>query len=152
MKKQILAAITSNQLVEGADEQDISFVTCATLYRRQGKYYITYDESELTGLEDTHTTIKIDGKSVLVKRVGKYPSQLLFIEGERHFGVYQTEFGSMTISTYTAAVTNSIGDEGGILRLDYTTEIENMLIGANHFEMVVTQPNTEFNGEHNESN
>lgn len=48
-------------------------MTAATLYERGGKYYIAYEESELTGLEGTRTTVKLDGKSVSLIRTGTFP-------------------------------------------------------------------------------
>ncbi len=50
--------------VAGCDEENIDLQTAATLYERGGKYYIAYEESELTGLEGTKTTVKLDGKTV----------------------------------------------------------------------------------------
>lgn len=138
MKKQVLAAINSVQIVDGYVGDQINLVTCASLYRRAGKYYISYEESELTGMEGTATTIKIDGKNVFMMRTGKYPSRMLFVEGERHVGVYPTEYGTMTIATYTTRVVNSMTDHGGALQLDYTIEVDNMVNSENHLELLVT--------------
>lgn len=138
MKKNVLVAINSAQQFDGCDEGEVNLVTCATLYRRQGKYYIAYDESELTGMVGTHTTVKIDGTSVLMMRTGTCPSQMLFIEGERHVGLYETGCSTMTISTYTSRVRNSMTDKGGVIALDYTTEIDSAVAGEHHIEMLVT--------------
>ena len=63
------------------------------LDERGGKYYIAYEESELTGLEGTKTTVKLDGKTVALIRTGTFPSHMLFAEDERHVGLYQTPIG-----------------------------------------------------------
>ena len=47
----------------------------------------------------------------------------------------------MTIATHTSRVRNTVGADGGELVIDYTVEVDHSLLGAHHFEMVVsTQP------------
>ena len=60
MKKDVWLTIRSRQQFEGCDEERVNLETAATLYERGGKYYIAYEESELTGLEGTKTTVKLD--------------------------------------------------------------------------------------------
>ena len=93
MKKNVLLSISSTQQFEDCEPEHIDLVTEAVLYERNGKYYITYEESELTGLAGTRTMVKLDGASVSIVRTGTYPSELLFAEGQRHVGLYQTEGG-----------------------------------------------------------
>ena len=89
-------------------------------------------------MEGTHTTVKLDGKSVSLIRTGAYPSHMQFTEDERQVGLYATGAGAMTISVYASRVHNTIGENGGELALDYTIEVDNSLAGEHHFEMVVT--------------
>ena len=49
MKKDVWLTIRSRQQFEGCDEERVNLETAATLYERGGKYYIAYEESELTG-------------------------------------------------------------------------------------------------------
>ncbi|MCQ5130805.1 DUF1934 domain-containing protein [Butyricicoccus faecihominis] len=139
MKKDVWLSILSTQQFENCDEEQIDLVTAAKLYRRGGKYYIIYEESELTGLNGTLTTVKLEGKSVSLIRTGTYPSRMLFAENQRHVGLYQTPIGtSMTIATHTSHVRNTVGENGGELILDYTVEVDNSVMGEHHFEMTVT--------------
>lgn len=138
MKKNVLVAISSTQHFEGCDPEQIDLVTCALLYERGGAYYIIYDESALTGLEGTRTTVKMDGRTVFMRRAGAYPSQMLFVENQRHVGLYETGYGAMTVSTHTSRVHNTVGAGGGTLAIDYTIEVDNNVAGEHHFEMVVT--------------
>lgn len=138
MKKEVLVAISSTQHFEGSDPEQVDLVTCALLYERGGKYYLVYDESALTGLEGTRTTVKLDGQTVMMRRTGTYPSQMLFIENQRHVGLYETGYGTMTVSTHTSRVYNTVGEDGGQLAIDYTIEVDNNVTGEHHFEMVIT--------------
>lgn len=139
MKKNVWLTINSTQKFDGCEAEHVDLVTVARLYERNGKYYIAYEESELTGLEGTHTTVKLDGKRVSMIRTGTCPSELLFAEHQRHVGLYQTPYGAMTIATHTSNVENNIGDNGGQLTLDYTIEVDHSAIGQHHFEMVVAE-------------
>lgn len=139
MKKDVWLSITSTQRFEGCDVDKVDLVTLATLYQRRGKYYIVYDESELTGMEGSRTTVKLGGNEASVVRSGTCPSELLFAENERHVGLYQTPYGAMTISTHTSNLKSTVGIDGGQLVIDYTLEVDNSLIGENHLEMVVAE-------------
>lgn len=137
MKKNVLLSIASTQQFEGCEPEHIDLMTEAKLYERNGKYYITYDETELTGLEGTRTMVKMDGTTVSMIRTGTYPSELLFAEDQRHVGLYQTEFGALTISTHTNRLDNTIGENGGVLEIEYTIEVDNSMVGHHRFRMTV---------------
>ncbi len=141
MKKDVWLSIYSYQHLLGCDEEQAALDTAATLYKRNGKYFIIYQESELTGLEGTQTTLKLEGKQVTLIRTGAFVSHMMFRENERRVGLYQTPFGQqMTITTQTSSVQNSVGDSGGELVIDYTIEVDNSMMGVYHFEMYVTTP------------
>ena len=83
--------------------------------------------------------MKLDGNTVTLIRTGTFPSHMLFSEDERHIGLYQTPIGQdMTIATHTSRVSNTVGENGGQLIIDYTVEVDNSLMGEHHFEMVVS--------------
>jgi len=140
MKKDVWLAISATQqLADRFEEDQIDLVTAATLYERGGKYVIAYDESELTGMEGTRTTMKLEGKKVTLIRTGAFPSHMLFAESERHVGVYQGPEGmEMAITTHTSHIKNNMGADGGALAIDYTIEINNALMGEHHLEMRVS--------------
>lgn len=137
-KRDVWLSIQSTQQFTDCEPEKISLMTAAKLYRRNGKYYVAYDESQLTGMEGTRTTIKLNGKEVTMLRTGDCPSELMFAEGQTHVGLYHTGMGQpMTISTRTSCVENDIGQEGGMLTLEYTIEIDNCAVGHHCFEMLV---------------
>lgn len=142
VKKDVWLSIHSVQHFAGCVPEKVDLATQARLYRKNGKYYIMYDESPLTGLEGTRTTLKIDEESVSMVRRGKYPSEMLFLENQRHVGLYQAPSGmSMTISTHTSRIENTLTEDGGRLVIDYTIAVDQNLTGRHHFELVVaTQP------------
>mgnify|MGYP000491315095 CR=1 FL=1 len=132
MKKDVWLTISSQQQFAGCDEENIDLQTAATLYERGGKYYIAYEESELTGLEGTKTTVKLDGKTVALIRTGTFPSHMLFAEDERHVGLYQTPVAAKCYRHPHLAGAHTIGEDGGHLIIDYTVEVDNSLMGEHH--------------------
>lgn len=138
LKKDVIITIASQQDFEGCEPDHIDLITTGRLYRRSGKYFVSYDESELTGMQGTRTTLKLEDDQITMTRTGTHPTQMLFAEHKRHVGLYQTEVGSLTISTHTSHLVNNIDENGGSLSIDYTVEIDSNLAGTHRFEMAVT--------------
>ncbi len=141
-KKDVWLSIHSTQQFADCEPEEIVLMTAATLYQRNGKIYIMYEESQITGMEGTRTTLKLDDKQVTMLRSGTLCSELLFAEGQCHVGLYHTGVGApMTISTRTQQVKNEVTTEGGKLALSYIIEIDNGAVGHHAFDMIVaTQP------------
>ena len=137
IKKDVVITIVSRQNFEGCEPDQIDLITTGRLYGRNGKFYISYEESELTGMEGSRTTLKIEPKQITMTRTGTYPSQMRFAEHKREVGLYQTEMGSVAVSTHTSKLTSSIDENGGALAIDYTVEIDAALAGAHQFELSV---------------
>lgn len=139
LKKIVWIAIDSEQSYEGAEPEHISMVCAGTLYFRKGVYYISYEESELTGLENTRTMIKIEPEQVTMTRTGDYPSQMLFIENQRHVGLYQTGYGALELAIHTAKIENQMDKNGGFLSLEYTVELDHHVAGYNRFSIEIRE-------------
>lgn len=137
IKKDVVITIVSRQNFEGCEPDQIDLITTGRLYGRNGKFYISYEESELTGMEGSRTTLKIEPKQITMTRTGTYPSQMRFAEHKREVGLYETELGSVAVSTHTSKLISSIDENGGALAIDYTVEIDANLAGAHRFEMSV---------------
>lgn len=131
MKKDVLISIRGTQLFEGCDNEVIELVTNGRLYRKDKRYYITYQESELTGLQGTTTTLKVEPRCVTLMRSGSNPGHLMFEEGRRHNSMYETGAGAVTICVSTKSIHNTLSDSGGSLKVDYAVEIDHALAGCN---------------------
>ena len=71
MKKDVLIEIKGVYKQEG-DEDEIELFTTGSYYKRNGNYYIAYDESEATGFDGTHTVLKVEqSDKVTLLRTGK---------------------------------------------------------------------------------
>lgn len=138
MKKDVIISLVGNQDNDG-DKDSIEFITEGSLYKKNDDYYITYKESELTGMEGTTTTIKVQGKKVTLIRFGTNNTQLIFEKGRHHMCCYDTLYGAITVGVWTNLVTVEIDENGGEIFADYSIDVDNNSICKNDFRMKIRE-------------
>ena len=139
MEKEVVISIKGVQKYEGTAPDTMELVTKGRLSRVGESYTLSYQESELTGLEGTLTTIQVDGEQVTLMRVGEFNSQLVFQEGRRHLSVYNTPYGAMSVGVNTRHLLAELSDRGGDIEVDYFIEIDHALAGRNVFRISVKE-------------
>ena len=139
MEKDVVISIKGIQKYEDTDPDVIELVTAGRLTRVGESYTLSYQESELTGLEGTLTTIQVDGEQVTLMRVGEFTSQLVFQEGRRHLSMYTTPYGARAIGVNTRHLLADLTDQGGDIEIDYAIEIDHALAGRNVFQIKVSE-------------
>ena len=138
MTENVIISIKGKQLYAESDPDEMELVTSGTLKRDgQGGFTVSYQESELTGLEGTTTKLHICGGKVTLLREGSINSQMVFEEGRRHLSMYETPYGELSIGVNTKRMRSTLGEAGGDLEIDYAIEIDNLLAGQNLFRMNV---------------
>ena len=134
----VIISIKGSQVNAESGPEEMELVTPGRLVRdAQGRYTISYEESELTGLEGTTTVLQIEGGRVTLLREGSVNSQMVFEEGCRHLSMYETPYGALSVGINTRRMKNTVGEDGGDLESDYAVEIDNLLAGQNLFRMSV---------------
>ena len=139
MEKDVIISIKGTQKYENADQDVIELVTEGRLEREGGSYTLSYQESELTGLEGTLTTFQIEPERVTLLRVGEYNSQMVFEEGRRHMAMYNTPYGAMTVGVNTRHLLAELDDQGGDIEIDYAIEIDHAIAGRNILQIKVKE-------------
>jgi uncharacterized beta-barrel protein YwiB (DUF1934 family) len=144
MRDNVIISIKGKQVNEnGPDEMEL--VTEGRMICNDKGVLVSYQESELTGLQGTTTMLRINGPVVTLLREGTVNSQMVFEEGRRHLSMYETPYGSMSVGINTRRVKNTIGETGGDLEIDYAIEIDNLLAGRNLFRMNVRRDTAAMN-------
>ena len=141
MNKNVIISISGWQLTENFEGEMLELITDGELAREGNLYSITYKESELTGLEGTTTVLEIDSDRVILSRSGNVDSQLVFEQGKKHMGFYETMFGAFTVGVSTRRISSTLQDSGGNLEIDYTVEVDHALAGQNNIKMSVREAN-----------
>lgn len=139
MEKAVVISVKGVQKYEGAPPDVVELVTEGVLARCGKSYTLSYQESELTGLEGTLTTIHVDGDEVSLMRVGEFNSQMVFRKGRRHLSLYNTPYGAMTIGVHTRHLLAELSDQGGELEVDYSVEVDHTVAGRNVFHISVKE-------------
>ena len=124
MENNALITLIGKNTVDG--EIDTFELTTAGKYVKQnGKYLVSYEGSEITGYDNTTTTLKIQENLVSMIRFGKTmgSSQMIFEENKQYTGVYRTPHGNMSVDVYTNEMEVNVDDCGGEVMLDYFVQL-----------------------------
>lgn len=139
MKKDVIISVKGSQISDDSDENVMELITEGKYYKKGDTYFITYKESEVTGMKGTTTTLKVAGNTVTLMRFGSVNSQFVFQRGQKHVSYYDTEYGAFTISVYTNQMEIKVDDNGGEIRVGYELEIDNNRTGDNDFHMFIRE-------------
>ena len=124
MENNALITLIGQNTVDG--EVDSFELTTQGKYMKQnGKYLVSYEGSEITGYDNTTTTLKIQDNFVSMIRFGKSmgSSQMIFEENKQYTGVYRTPHGNMSVDVYTNEMEVNVDDDGGEVMLDYFVQL-----------------------------
>ena len=143
MTDNVIISIKGKQLYAESAPEEMELVTSGTLKRDgAGGYTVSYQETELTGLEGTVTKLHIRDGQVTLLREGSINSQMVFEEGRRHLSMYETPYGALSVGVNTRRMRSTLGEAGGELEIDYAIEIDNLIAGQNLFRMNVKKQST----------
>ena len=137
MEKDVVISIKGMQKYEGNDPDTVELVTAGRLMKDKAGYTLSYQESEITGLEGTLTTIQVEGEQVTLMRMGEFNSQMVFQEGRRHLSMYNTPYGAMSVGVNTRHLLADLSDKGGDIEIDYAIEIDHAIAGRSVFQIKV---------------
>ena len=129
MKQAVVLTIRGRQSYADQEPEVIELVTEGTMEFVDGGWNLSYEESELTGLQGVTTTFRVEPGVVTLTRVGKLNSQMVFREGVSHDSLYQMEFGALMMTVKATRVFYDIVPDGGSIDLVYSISIENTQAG-----------------------
>ena len=135
MKTPVVLSIRGSQRYADQEPEIIELVTEGTMEFTRGGWDITYEESELTGLEGVTTTFRVEPGKVVLTRTGKLNSQMVFQVGLLHESLYQMEFGALLISVCATKVSHKITQAGGVVDLHYGIDIEQSVGGIVEYHL-----------------
>ena len=139
-EKKVIIFVKSRQHYEGTEPEDTELISEGTMaFAEDGAILLSYDETELTGLEGTRTTFAIRGDTVTLTRVGQVNSQMVFQKGRPHSSLYETPWGTMTVDIATSQMASRLTERGGVLEIQYTIAVEHQIAGRNQFKIRVRE-------------
>ena len=127
-------------LGDGCPEPEVIEInTLGKRREKDGRVDISYEESEVTGMDGSTTSVSYDTDAtgiVSMIREGAVSTALVFEEGKRHHCVYNTPFMPFEICVHTLKVENNLGGVG-TLSLDYIIEIRGAKAERTKFTMQI---------------
>lgn len=135
MMKNAIIRIEGSQGLE-SQEDSVELTTYGTVEYTDVGCKIIYEESELTGMKGTTTTIIVERQGkITLNRFGSTNSCLVFEEGQKHISYYDTEEGAFSISVYTNYLEADINKNCGEIEIEYSLEIDGKAAGINSIKL-----------------
>ncbi len=129
MKQEVMLTLRGRQAYDGHEPDVIELTTDGVMEFRDGGWDISYQETELTGLQGVTTTFRVEPGRITLTRAGQLSSQMIFQEGVAHESLYQMDFGALMITVCAQRVTYDLVPDGGMIDLVYSIDIENNAAG-----------------------
>ena len=141
-KKDLQDVWISFHSVNGYDDEEpdsLEFFTDGQYLFQDPVACLSYQESEVTGLEGTRTSVTILPDQVVVDRAGTVQSRMIFKEGSKSSFLYSTPFGQATMGVDTRSIRQSVNEHGGKVEIDYVVDMEHAVVARNKFSITIRQ-------------
>lgn len=138
MKQDVLITLRGTQNYANDEPDTIELITGGIMQDRNGKFSLSYEETELTGTAGVTSTFFIPNeKRVVLTREGAIHSKMIFEVGVKDQSLYDLGFGALLVGIQAKEIRNELTPEGGRLVIDYLVEIEGSLHSHNTYEISV---------------
>ena len=140
MDKSVIISIRGIQSLNDDPPEVVELVTEGRLMDcGDAGYTLSYQESEITGLEGTLTTFQVEPDCITLMRMGEFNSQMVFQPGRRHFSMYNTPYGALSIGINTKKMRADLDESGGQIEINSAIEIDHAVAGENAFHIDVRE-------------
>lgn len=121
--KSVAIFTKSSQTDMDGQKSNMEFFVEGNFTEKGQTRYLTYKESEVSGMEGTTTTIRMDADTLGIIKFGSITSRLEFRQGAVTRSVYTTPYGRFDISIYTKLLDMDIRKgEPSTIKLHYTLD------------------------------
>lgn len=132
MKKKAVISISS---VQGKEKEPVSVLTPGDFYIKDGAYYARYEETEISGMEGTVTTLKIKNDELILLRKGTTSARMQFIKDLKSVSMYDTPYGTLQIETNTLYIKADVDENGGDVIVKYDMDISGQKVPTTKLEI-----------------
>jgi uncharacterized beta-barrel protein YwiB (DUF1934 family) len=140
LNRKALISVKTLQFIDGQPES-IELVTEGEYYKEGSNYFAVYNETEISGMDGTMTTLKIDEDSLTIIRKGTTNSNLVFKRHFNHISLYNTPYGTLEVTVRPSKVQINVDDNGGKVELKYKMEAPGLEVVENELELNIKHIN-----------
>lgn len=105
-------------------DEVIEVVTPGKFHLGESEFKAVYEESEISGMDETTTTLVIKDEALILEREGSTTTRMEFKKGEEVVSLYNTPYGMMNINIYTKELDIDMDDDGGVVYTKYILGLE----------------------------
>ena len=117
MSKKAIISICSTQDI--GEKEKIEVVTVGEFSINGDEFIATYDETEISGMEGTKTTLKIKDDKVVLHREGTTSTKMEFQKNNTQVALYNTPYGMLELKTSTKELDLDVNEKGGNISIKY---------------------------------
>lgn len=119
----------------GEPVEEYGFETEGKIHVKDGGTYITYKETELSGMDGDRTVLKFKNGVCTMHRYGVHKSELAFEEGKRIESIYHTPYGNFEMATLASKVAFDM--DKGIVEIEYRLVIKDLSESKNSLQIKI---------------
>lgn len=142
MTQKVLLTLRGQQSGQGEEDADpIETVSEGEYYKKNGKYYVIFEET-VGGLDTkTRSKLKFDENTVEIFRSGPMSAHMVFRENEKNLTGYNTPFGQILMGIDTKKIQISEQEHHIIVDVDYSLDVNDEFISDCHMEIDILSLN-----------
>lgn len=140
MEKQVILFVRGEQFFDGLEPEITELMTEGVMTISDGgEISLSYQETELTGMEGTTTRFIVRGDTVELIRTGGINSQIVFQLGKRHSSLYETPWGMLLVDVSTLSLAHRLDGHGGVMEIRFNIAVDHQVTGQNRFKIRVKE-------------
>jgi Uncharacterized protein conserved in bacteria len=139
--RKVIVTVVGTQTDATGEEGRIEFITVGSRHDRGGVSYITYQESEITGMAGTTTLLKLYPDRLTVVRMGAVELKQEFAPGLKSEGVYITPYGSMKMTVLTKSLERTADGGREAVTAGYDLELNGRWQSFNTLSVEIREEN-----------
>ena len=105
-------------------DEVIEVVTPGKFHLGESEFKAVYEESEISGMDGTTTTLVIKDDVLVLEREGSTSTRMEFKKGEDVISLYNTPYGMMNINISTKELDIDMDEDGGVIYTKYVLGLE----------------------------
>ena len=136
MEKRAIISVKSSSNLD--PNEAIEVVTPGKFIIEENGFKAIYEESEISGMEGTTTTLNIQDNIMVLERVGSTTTNMEFKEGTMAVSLYNTPYGVLNLNVDTEKLNINVNENGGEIYSKY-------ILGLEGQEGITTELNIKIN-------
>ena len=122
MEKRAIISVKSTSNLD--PNEVIEVVTPGKFIINESGFKAIYEESEISGMDGTTTTLNIQDNIMVLERVGSTTTNMEFKEGENVLSLYNTPYGMLNLNIDTKRLKINMNEEGGEIHSKYVIGLD----------------------------